>query len=256
MSPIKQFTMNRLIILYLCACALKSPAQTLDTLTQLNQLTQPKAYYKAPNGKVYKIKIVKADWVDGEDNLSRDPLLSQNCLDSLYSGQDRDSAKTSVVKSVAINVPTVSDLIRALPKDSIMRKKVTKTSKRLPEEKKNVRLMKDTYLFAFAKEDDGDYHLIIGDHPKAEKATFLNVEISGLPINTSQPITQVRRTFDARFLALCSSDYVVFDMPLRIEIQGSLFFDISHSVGQVGPPKMKPKTNWEIHPVSKIIFID
>ena len=184
-------------------------------LTQLNQLNADKGFYKSPNGKVYKISIEKAEWSDDERAITDRGILNDNCLDSLYSGKDRELAKTSIVAGRAKNVTTVSDLIRLLPKDSVMRKKVKKISPRVPEEMKNVRLKKDTYLYAFAKEGDGDYHIIIGDHFIASKATFFNVEISGLLTNNNS-LSDPRQTFEEKFIGMCSSDYIIFENPLDV----------------------------------------
>lgn len=247
--------MKKIIILYLFIIPLYLQAQNLDTLTQLSQLNADKGFYKSPSGKIYKIRIEKAEWSDNDGVIEERGILNDNCLDSLFSGHDRELAKTSIVAGRAKTVATVSDLIRLLPKDSVMRKKVRKISPRVAEEMKNIRLKKDTYLYAFAKEGDGDYHIIIGDHFIASKATFFNVEISGLLTNNSS-LSDPRQTFEEHFVGMCSSDYIVFENPLKIDVQGSLFFDVSHTKGQVGPKKLKPQTNWEIHPVSKIRFID
>ena len=247
--------MKQIITLYLLLTAFHLQAQNLDTLTQLNQLNIDKGYYKSPKGTVYKISVEKAEWSDDEGAVKDRGVLNDNCLDSLYSGKDRVLAKTSIVAGRAKIVATVSDLIRLLPKDSIMRKKVKKKSPRVVEEMQNIRLKKDTYLYAFAKEGDGDYHIIIGDHFIASKAAFLNVEISGLLTN-DKTLSNPRRAFEKQFIGMCSSDYIIFENPLKIDVQGSLFFDVSHTKGQVGPKNFKPQTNWELHPVSKIRFID
>jgi hypothetical protein len=39
-----------------------------------------------------------------------------------------------------------------------------------------------------------------------------------------------------------------------VKVTGSLFFDVDHKAGSVGPTGMRPKTAWEIHPVSDIQF--
>ena len=40
----------------------------------------------------------------------------------------------------------------------------------------------------------------------------------------------------------------------RRVVCGSLFYDISHSPGTVGPQGLRPGTAWEIHPVTSIVF--
>jgi len=40
--------------------------------------------------------------------------------------------------------------------------------------------------------------------------------------------------------------------PIAVEVQGSLFYDIDHEPGVVGPLDMQPRTAWEIHPISEL----
>jgi hypothetical protein len=37
-------------------------------------------------------------------------------------------------------------------------------------------------------------------------------------------------------------------------VTGSLFFDVDHPAGAVGPQGHRPQTAWEIHPISSIAF--
>jgi len=50
------------------------------------------------------------------------------------------------------------------------------------------------------------------------------------------------------------SSYKKFDPPIPVRVEGSLFFDLDHAAGVVGPQGMRPSTAWEIHPVTKIEF--
>lgn len=251
----KQYSNYLILCLSLSVTQLK--AQSLDTLNNLFNTSTDQFYYKTPTGKVYKFRLAEKDWTDEQEQSTRG--LSANCLDSIFDGKDRAKVKTSFAKGKTETFKTVSHLIRALPPDRVMRTKVKRsTALRVLEEQKNVRLKDDTFIFAFAKEEDGDYHVIIGDHKDITKATFFNVEISGVPIdNASSKLLSVYQVFNNRFRDVCSPKYLVFDdEPLKIEVEGSLFFDVSHQAGQVGPAKMKPLTNWEIHPVGKIKFLD
>ena len=251
----KQNLKYLLLCLSLYATHLK--AQSVDTLNSLFNMTAEKFYYQTPTGKVYKFRLADADWVDEAEKTTKG--ISANCLDSLFGGKDRATPKTTFAKGKVKTFKTVSHLIKALPLDREMRKKVKRsTAVRVTEEQQNVRLKEDTFIFAFAKEDDGDYHVIIGDHKDVSKATFFNVEISGVPIeNAPAKLISVYQVFNNRFRDVCSPKYLVFDEePLKIEVEGSLFFDVSHQAGQVGPKNMKPLTNWEIHPVGKIKFLD
>ena len=39
-----------------------------------------------------------------------------------------------------------------------------------------------------------------------------------------------------------------------VYVAGSLFYDTEHKPGVVGPAFARPKTSWEIYPISKILF--
>jgi hypothetical protein len=51
--------------------------------------------------------------------------------------------------------------------------------------------------------------------------------------------------------------YDFYDPPIPMEVEGSMFFDMSHAEGsKPGPKSLRSKipTIWEIHPISKIVF--
>ena len=83
--------MKQFIIISLFLSSHYLQAQILDTLTQLNQLKTNKGFYKAPNGKIYKISVEKAEWSDDDGVIKDRGILNDNCLDSLFSGKDRES---------------------------------------------------------------------------------------------------------------------------------------------------------------------
>ena len=182
-----------------------------------------------------------------------------------FTGKDRAQAKTSIVVDHDVEeFASVKDLVARLPKDSAMRhhdpaiEKRGTHARRVAEEKDDVRL--HALLYAARLEDDGDFHLIVGDD--GANPEYFNCEVSGLPAKSSRYFSRLR---DARreFLDLLSDadeaipgdDYKHFDPPLRIVVEGSLFFDVDHGAGQVGPLtpiRRRPKTAWEIHPVTSI----
>ena len=89
----------------------------------------------------------------------------------------------------------------------------------------------------------------------------MNVEVSALPPSSSQffaPIRAARNQFKAFFTtngnSLPVTGYDKYDPPIAVTITGSLFFDVDHVPPAVGPTGMKPKTAWEIHPVSDFQF--
>ena len=52
-----------------------------------------------------------------------------------------------------------------------------------------------------------------------------------------------------------SQSYHRFHPPVAVTVSGSLFYDVDHPPGAVGPVWAKPKTAWEIHPVTALSFV-
>ena len=223
-----------------------------DTITDFSNPPSDKVIFKSPKGKFYKVNFIQeaGSYFEPEAN------VSANCIDSTFAGSARKAAKTSIVTAVTEDFATVSALIKALPKDAVVRPKLTSKSKRIAQENRNVRLVKDTYLYAFKKESDNDYHVIIGDNINPKKATYFNTEISGLPVPNDKRFQAVRKAFEKQFVQVCNSSYAVFSAnPIKISIEGSVFFDVDHLPGQIGPVGFQPLTTWEIHPITKITFL-
>jgi hypothetical protein len=134
------------------------------------------------------------------------------------------------------------------------------TSDRVKDEKRNVQVT--GHIYAFKKESDNDYHVILGNAPDAATAQFLNVEVSGIPVGGTMAnrstLVGVRKEFkDAFGLGPNGpAGYTRLDPPVPVRISGSLFWDVDHAPGVVGPTGLRPKTAWEIHPVSQIEFLD
>jgi hypothetical protein len=129
------------------------------------------------------------------------------------------------------------------------------TSGRVAEEQGNVTVQ--AYLYATKKEADNDYHLILGTSDQPESGSYMTAEVSGLP-DSGSARTRLQVPRDA-FKAFFSSSpigtaYKKFNPPIPLRVTGSLFFDIDHRAGAVGPTGFKPQTAWEIHPVTAIEF--
>ena len=224
-----------------------------DTIAVLKTNRSKPAFYKAPNGKIFPVKFI----ADPDEQFA---IQSAKCGEDIFSGKDRAKAKTGFVTGVAVkSFTSILQLISLLPEDDEMETKLDKKSPRVAEENVNVRLINNIFLYAMKKEGDNDYHVIIGDNKIRSKATLLNVEISGVPktgtASAKAAIQKVRDFFEDNFVDLCGSKYAVFsEKPIPIVIEGSVFFDIDHKGGTVGPTGFRPKTAWEIHPISKINF--
>jgi hypothetical protein len=90
---------------------------------------------------------------------------------------------------------------------------------------------------------------------------YMTMEISGLPPRRSADFTRLKSARGA-YKAFFGDDlpgasYDFYDPPIPVEIQGSLFFDMSHATGpRPGPQSLRQDmpTIWEIHPISEIVF--
>lgn len=180
-----------------------------------------------------------------------------------FKGTARKAAKISIARAKIERFSDLKKLIATLPDDQDMidhdpKIEVDKKSDRVSEEERNVRVR--AFLYAASREDDNDFHLIIGRKPGLS-LLFMTAELSGLPPKTSKAFAKLKRSRDAYkgFFKnkTPNSGYDFYDPPIPVEIQGSLFFDMSHARGgHPGPRKLRKHipTIWEIHPIMDIIF--
>jgi len=131
-------------------------------------------------------------------------------------------------------------------------------SGRVPQEQKFVTVT--AFLYAASRESDNDFHCIVGLDP-SKPARFMNVEVSALPPSSSPFFAKIRAArnqfktfFTSNGDGLPTQGYDRYDPPISIKVTGSLFFDVDHVPPAVGPKDMKPRSAWEIHPVSDIQF--
>jgi len=181
-----------------------------------------------------------------------------------FAGTARKAAKLAVASAAMEVFADLPPLIKSLPSKTAMKKhkpKITTeaNSARVAEEKRNIRL--SAFLYAASREDDNDFHLILGRDPETTPHVYMTAEISGLPPKSSASFTKLngaRKSFKAFFGGdLPGTSYDFYDPPIPVEIEGSLFFDMSHASGQgPGPKSLRDDipTIWEVHPVSKITF--
>jgi hypothetical protein len=192
-----------------------------------------------------------------------------------FGGTARKASKLSIGSGKLEIFGDISELIKTLPSKSAMKKHNPKigtdaASTRVQEEQRNVRVR--AFIYAASLEDDNDYHVIIGLDPAKKSPMYLNIEISGLPPKVSKSLAllkKTRSTYKTFFthsqvpgmnlpgMNLPGMSYDFYDPPIPVEVEGSLFFDMSHANGQgPGPPSLHKDipTIWEIHPVTKIVF--
>jgi hypothetical protein len=182
--------------------------------------------------------------------------------DNFFRGNSRKAAKLSVAEADIQSFDDLGALIETLVDHATMADhpdiSTDRDNDRVEEEKRNVHVR--AFLYAASREDDNDFHLIIGRDPnKPEK--YFTVEISGLPPQNSPHFVTLDAARNAYFQffgdGLPGTTYDFYDPPIPVEIEGSLFFDASHAHGsRPGPTKLRPNMPvvWEIHPVTKIVL--
>jgi hypothetical protein len=179
-----------------------------------------------------------------------------------FSGTARKAAKLSLANAPLKTFGDLKTLINSLPahEDMVALKiKTTATSDRVAQEKRNVR--GKVFLYAASREDDNDFHLILGRNPDSSPDIYMTMELSGLPPASKPAFAKLKAARDA-FKAFFGGDlpglsYDFYDPPIPVRIEGSLFWDASHAKGsRPGPKSLKSRMPvvWEVHPISKITF--
>jgi hypothetical protein len=280
-------TITKLFLAYLAIFAIScgvndkkrtaSPCDSLEAKYKLKIITRlddmkdaDSAIFKAPNNKCFLVVADKTILEDEHSENLKSSVTPNKPYDSdLFDGTDRKDAKTSIANAYTLEYQNLTSFIKSLPGDDEMGKthvpeiSTDANSKRVDEEKKNVHI-KQAWIYTFARQADEDYHVIIGDSPDLNKAIFFNIEISGLPDKSNASfakLSKVRQSFKDFFgiKDSCKKGYTLafINSPVEIEFSGSLFFDKFHydHKSEIGYKNLKPKSYWEIHPISKIKFI-
>lgn len=181
-----------------------------------------------------------------------------------FRGTARKASKISIADAETEDFDDLQDLIATLPSIQAMANHtppISKNadSKRVAEEKRNVRLR--VWLYAASREDDNDFHLILGRAPNLTPKIYMTMELSGLPPSSNPHFGKLKAARDAYKIFfgdnLPGTSYQHYDPPFPVEIEGSLFFDINHATGsRPGPKKLRDNmpTVWEVHPISRIEF--
>jgi len=173
-----------------------------------------------------------------------------------FAGTDRKAAKISISDAYMEPFDDLSDLVKSLTSDAKMVKlkiPLGPDSDRVQEEERNVHV--DVWLYAASRENDNDFHTILGRDPDTTPRLFMNAEVSGLPPggDARQTLKDVRDALEAIVQQTPGLGYDFYDPPIPITVEGSLFFDATHAKGgKPGPAKVKPKSIWEIHPVTTL----
>lgn len=246
----------------------------LDSITGIQLLATPGVSSSgAPSAAAAKAgttyRIIKTNEVDAYEQAATSqetagaPMAAAAApTGDKFKGTARKAAKLSIAGATTEKFNDVKTLVNSLTPDTDMialKIKKTSTSNRVKEEKRNVRVK--AFIYAASREDDNDFHLIIGRNPSKSPETYMTMELSGLPPTTSSSFAKLnaaRNSYKAFFAAdLPGLTYDFYDPPIPVTIEGSLFFDASHSSGtRPGPKSLKSRmpTVWEVHPITSIKF--
>ena len=186
---------------------------------------------------------------------------------SAFGGTSRKAAKISIVDAETEVFTDLSDLMASLPDESKLKHhhppiQTGPRSNRVALERRNVRVR--AFLYAASREEDNDFHLIIGRDPNETPLLCMTMELSGTPPTSSRhfaTLQAAREAFKAFFATrpdgLPGLTYDFYVPRIPVEIEGSLFFDMSHASGsRPGPKTLKPfmPVVWEVHPISRIVM--
>jgi len=226
----------------------------MDTITSLASMRGDSVIW-SHHGMYTKVVYVESTDSENEGEMEK---TGSSCSES-YSGSARAAAKTSFVSASYTTYSDVAALRSALPTDATMRSLgIGTSSARVTQENKNVTIT-TKYLYAITRESDEDYHLVMGTS-SVSAGNLLNCEVSGLPSSSQSSYSQIkaqRAVIVAYFgTDFCGkSGYSIFSPGIKLTtLKGSIFYDIDHAPGSVGPAGYKPSTSWEIHPVHDIAF--
>lgn len=181
-------------------------------------------------------------------------------LEARFRGVDRKTPKTTIAQAPRKTFSDLAALVATLADDAAMVHHTPDierdTMTRAVEERRNVRV--PAWIYAIKYESDQDWHVIVGTDPAAAgPRTLFNAEVSGLPPSSAVAFDRLhdvrQQLADLLGDALpAGSSYHKLTHPIGVVIEGSLFFDVDHAAGVVGPAGLRPDTAWEIHPVTKL----
>jgi len=229
------------------------------TLTPLAPAARARTAYRV-------LRTNQVDEYDEAVSLEAVVLAARRRPGENFQGTARRAAKISIADAAFEEFNDLKDLITSMPDEEDMTHHnppitVERTSNRVAEERRNVRVR--VFLYAASREDDNDFHLIVGRAPNLQPV-YMTMEVSGLPPSNNRhraTLKQARDDYKAFFqdhpLGLPSASYDFYDPPIPVEIEGSLFFDMSHvNGGRPGPQDLRDDipTIWEVHPVTRIVF--
>jgi hypothetical protein len=243
-----------------------------DSIISVRPLRTQHAFAAAGSRAAPKYRIIQTNEVDAYEKAatSKETLkpamavAGTSAASDTFAGTARKAAKLSISNAPIKTFRDLKTLVNSLPPHEDMKNhnppiQTTSTSNRVAEEQRNVRIK--LFLYAASREADNDFHLILGRDPHKTPDIYMTMELSGLPTSRSASFPKLKAARDA-FKAFFGADlpgatYDFYDPPIPVRIEGSLFWDASHSIGaRPGPKSLKSRMPviWEVHPITKIEF--
>jgi hypothetical protein len=214
------------------------------------------------------IRIVKDTGFEEEEQNAPPSLTARargETAPDAFAGVARKAAKISIATADVENEDLAALIVWCRAHETPMRHhqppiSAAASSARIPEEARNVSV--EGWIHFAKEESDHDYHLIIGTSPDLAGASLMNAEISGLPPRSSRSFDDLKNARES-FESICRdmlpqmrrSGYAQIT-PVHVHLTGSLFYDIDHAAGAVGPAGHRAKSAWEIHPITAIDPLD
>jgi hypothetical protein len=237
-----------------------------DTVTSLAQMNTAPVIWKH-NGEYILVTHEASTDEENEEFENEENEYSARGISStastcsdVFAGSARKAAKTSYATAAYVTYASIASLRASLQTDTYMHTLgITTSSPRVTAEKRDVSVT-TAYLYAISRESDNDFHMIIGDASHTS-GTLMNCECGGLPSSTTAASYTTMKTVRNYIKSYFGTDfcghsgYTIFSTPIKITVlKGSLFYDIDHSPGTIGPTGYRANTSWEMHPISTITF--
>ncbi|MBL0309637.1 MAG: hypothetical protein IPP77_08175 [Bacteroidetes bacterium] len=190
-----------------------------------------------------------------------------DCNGAIFNGCMLRDIKLCVVDTPFESFTTTKKLMATLPVQEGLGR--GEHRERVAAEQRNV-IITSAYLFMVSREEDNDYHLILGDKRNYRKGNLFSAEVAGLPLDETHPFYHLLRELREKFEeeiggpSSCGKPPKPYGKnltlhPIKITIRGSLLFDSQHQHGGSGytdgAVSLKTPTGWEIHPVTGFVLL-
>jgi hypothetical protein len=175
-------------------------------------------------------------------------------MDVKFSGRTRGAAKTAIAAAAVEEFATLEELLDSLPPDDVMaNQRISPEADRLREELRNVKV-REAWLYAARIDDDQDVRLVIGSDPRTTPRFYVVAVATALPPESAAAHDRLRAVREDVFEALGhrmpGRTYGILTPPVRVQIGGSLFYDVEQPPGASAPQRFRPATAWQIHPIT------